>query len=140
MKRLSVMCAALLLSALIASSQQGLTLQVQLRYTGSGTVDATHKIFVALWDSPNTEGGPPVAVQSATSKNGTVTFSDVQKAPAYVTAAYDPSGHWDAQSAPPTGASLGVYSKAPPKPDPIAIAPGKPARVTITFDDKVRVP
>jgi hypothetical protein len=140
MKRLSVLCGALLLGALTVSSQQGLTLQVQLRYTGSGTVDATHKIFVALWDSPNFDAGPPVAVQATASKSGSVTFSDIQKAPVYVSAAYDPSGHWDAQSPPPTGASLGVYSKAPPKPDPVAVAPGKPARVTIIFDDTVKVP
>jgi hypothetical protein len=89
MKHLSVMCVALLLGASMVPAQQGLTLQVQLRYTGSGTVDATHKIFVALWNSPELTGGPPVAVQSATSKNGTVTFSDVQKTPAYVRTAYD---------------------------------------------------
>ena len=141
MKRLSVMCGALLLGALIASAQSGLTLQVQLHYTGSGSVDATHKIFVALWDSPEFtgNGAPPIAVKPATSKNGIVTFADVQKVPAYVSAAYDPSGTWDAQSAPPTGASLGMYSKAPPKPDPITITPGKTAKVTITFDDTQKV-
>src|SRR5712664_1678949 len=143
MRRLFAMCGALLLAALITTAQQGLTLEVQLHYTGPGTVDATHKIFVALWDSAgfaNGEGGPPVAVQSATSKNGTVTFSDVQKVPAYVSAAYDPTGNWDGQSGPPPkGASLGMHSKAPPKPDPIDIAPGKTAKATISFDDTVKV-
>ncbi|HEY6390653.1 MAG TPA: hypothetical protein VIX89_05220 [Bryobacteraceae bacterium] len=127
------------------SAQQGLTLQVQLHYTGSGTVDAKHKIFVALWDSPDFSGpnnsGPPVAIQSTTSKNGTVTFSDVQKTPAYVSAAYDPTGQWDGQSGPPpSGATIGMYSKAPPKPDPIAITPGKPAKVTLSFDDSTKMP
>ncbi len=142
MRRLFAMCGALLLAALITPAQQGLTLEVQLHYTGPGTVDATHKIFVALWDSAgfaNGEGGPPVAVQSATSKNGTVTFSDVQKVPAYVSAAYDPTGNWDAQSNPPSGSSLGMYSKTPPKPEPIDISKGKIAKVTISFDDSNKV-
>jgi hypothetical protein len=141
MRRLSVMCGVLLLVALMISAQQGLTLQVQLHYTGSGTVDDTHKIFVALWDSAGftDSGAPPVGVQAATSKNGTVTFSDVKKVPAYVSAAYDPTGKWDAQSPPPSGSSLGMYSKTPGKPEPIDITPGKVAKVTITFDDTNKV-
>jgi hypothetical protein len=140
MKRLSVLCGVLLAGAMVASAQSGLTLQVQLRYTGSGIVDATHKIFVALWDSPNLDGAPPTDIKSATSKNGTVTFTNVKKTPAYVSAAFDPSGHWDGASGPPpTGASLGMFSKAPPKPDPIAITPGKAASVNISFDDKTKV-
>ena len=141
MKRLSAMCGTLLLCALISPAQQGLTLQVQIHYTGSGTVDENHKIFVALWDSADFTAGPPVAVLSTTSKNGTVTFSDVQKSPAYASTAYDPTGQWDGQSGPPpTGASLGMYSKAPPTPDPIELTPGKAAKVTITFDDTAKMP
>ena len=139
MKRLSVLFGVLLVGASIAPAQQGLTLQVQLHYTGSGTVDATHKIFVALWDSEDFNSGPPAEVKSATSKNGMVTFSDVKKVPAYVSAAYDPSGRWDASGPPPNGASLGMYSKAPPKPDPIAITAGKVTKVTLSFDDTAKV-
>jgi hypothetical protein len=116
------------------------TIQVAVNYTGSGTVDASHKIYVALWDSANLDNTQPVAVQSVTSKKGTVTFSDVQKVPAYVSAAYDPSGAWDAQSPPPSGSSLGMYSKTPPQPEPIDVAAGKTAKVTITFNDSVKVP
>lgn len=136
MKRLVAMGGALILVALLAPAQQSLSLQVQIRYTGSGTVDATHKIFVALWDSPDFTGGPPAAVQSTNSKNGSVTFSDLQKSPVYVSAAYDPSGQWDASSPPPPGSSVGMFSTAPPKPDPVNVTPGKIAKVTISFDDK----
>jgi hypothetical protein len=114
--------------------------QVDINYTGSGTVNASHKIYVALWDSSDMSGGPPAAVLSLNSKRGTVTFSDVQKVPAYVSAAYDPSGNWDAQSPPPSGSSLGMYSKNPPTPQPIDVAPGQTAKVAITFDDSAKVP
>jgi hypothetical protein len=145
MKPLTFICGALLFAAgaLMAPAQEGKNLEVQIRYTGSGTVDDNHKIFVALWDSPgfvDGSSGPPVAVQSTNSKNGSVTFTDVQKVPAYVSVAFDPTGKWDAQSGPPpTGSSLGMYSKAPPKPEPINITPGKTAKAAITFDDTQKV-
>src|SRR5215471_9500360 len=137
MKHVVFLC-AFLAAASRAPAQQDLTLQVQVRYTGSGTVDATHKIFVALWDSP--ELGEPTDVKSTTSKTGVVTFSNVKKVPAFVSAAFDPTGQWDASGPPPKGASLGMYSKAPPKPDPIEITSGKVAKVTISFNDATRVP
>ncbi len=142
MKRTIFIWGALLAAGCTISAQQERTLQVQVHYTGSGTVDKDHRIFVALWDSPDfTDGSvPPVAVESTASKDGIVTFSNVQKVPAFTSTAYDPTGQWDAQSGPPpTGSSLGMYSKDPPKPDAIEIAPGKTAKVTISFDDSQKV-
>jgi hypothetical protein len=126
--------------AIAQTSVDKRTIQVEINYTGSGSVNATHKIYVALWDSADPSGGPPTAVQSLDSKKGTATFSNVQKVPAYVTAAYDPTGAWDAQSPPPSGSSLGMYSKNPPTPQPIDVAPGKTVKVSITFDDSAKVP
>ena len=85
-------------------------------------------------------GGPPAAVLSLDSKRGAVTFSEVQKVPAYVSCAFDPTGKWDAQSPPPSGSSLGMYSKNPPNPAPIDVAPGKTVKVSVTFNDSVKVP
>ena len=126
--------------ALAQTSANKRSIQVDINYTGSGTVNASHRIYVALWDSSDMSGGPPVAVLSVTSKKGAVTFLDVQKVPAYVSAAFDPAGAWDAQSPPPSGASLGMYSKNPPNPEPIDVAPGKTVKVAITFDDSAKVP
>jgi len=134
---LFVLCAV---CALAQTSADKRTIQVDIDYTGSGIVNASHKIYVALWDSSDMSGGPPVAVLSLNSKKGTVTFSDVQRVPAFVSAAQDPTGNWDAQSPPPSGSSLGMYSKNPPTPQPIDVAPGKTVKVTITFDDSVKVP
>ena len=126
--------------ALGQTSANQRTIQVDINYTGSGTVNANHKIYVALWDSSDMSGGPPVAVLSVNSKKGAVTFSAVQKVPAYVSAAFDPTGAWDAQSPPPSGASLGMYSKNPPNPAPIDVALGKTVTIAITFDDSAKVP
>ncbi len=134
---LFVLCAV---CALAQTSADKRTIQVDIDYTGSGIVNASHKIYVALWDSSDMSGGPPVAVLSLNSKKGTVTFSDVQRVPAFVSAAHDPTGNWDAQSPPPSGCSLGMYSKNPPNPQAIDVARGKTVKVTITFDDSVKVP
>jgi hypothetical protein len=90
-ERLWVTTGALVLATVFAFAQTGRTIQVDITYTGSGTVNASHKIYVALWDSADFSSGPPVAVKSLDSKNGIVTFTDVPKVPAYVSAAYDPT-------------------------------------------------
>lgn len=148
-KRLSaasgILAAGLLLAVAQPANPQektGSTVQVELNYTGSGTVDENHKIYVALWDSSGfPQGGAmPIAVESTSSKTGTVTFSNVKANPAYTSAAYDPTGKWDAQSGPPpSGSSLGMYSKTPGKPEPIDTSAGKTAKVTISFDDSMKV-
>jgi hypothetical protein len=142
-KRLYTTLGLFVLFAICAVAQTGAdkrSIEVEINYIGSGTVDARHQIYVALWNSSDLSGGPPVAVKSLESKKGTVTFSDVQNVPAYVSVAYDPTGAWDAQSPPPSGSSLGMYSKNPPNPQPIDVAAGKTVKVSITFDDSVKVP
>ena len=142
-KRLCTTLGLFLLLATFAVAQttaDSRTIQVEINYTGSGTVNANHKIYVALWNSSDMSGGPPAVVKSLESKKGTVTFSSVQTVPAYVSAAYDPTGAWDAQTPPPSGSSLGMYAKNPPNAQPIDVAPGKTVKVSITFDDSARVP
>src|SRR5436309_11898370 len=56
----------------VAQTNADRTIQVDINYTGSGTVNASHKIYVALWDSPDFSSGPPAAVKSLDSKKGTV--------------------------------------------------------------------
>lgn len=116
-------------------------LRVRVNYTGSGTVDQQHKVYVVLWDSPafaKGEGVMPAGIESTASKDGTVTF-DVAKSPAYVSSVYDPSGQWDAQSAPPEGSSIGLYSKTPGTPAPITLKSGETTGVDLSFDDSVKM-
>lgn len=124
-----------------AHQQQRRTLEVQVHYTGSGAVSDGHKIYVALWASANfvDSGEAPISVGRAVSKDDVVVFPDVQRPTVYVSAAYDPSGKWDAQTEPPSDASLGILSKDPPKPDAVDLQPGQTVRVTLNFDDSVKV-
>jgi len=118
------------------------TLKVKLNYTGSGTVDDKHKIVVFVFDSPDFMQGNamPVGSQSTPSKNGSVTFSDLASSPVYVTAVFDPAGQYDGMSAPPSGSSLGLYSKTPGTPEPIKIEPGETIEVALGFDDTAKMP
>jgi hypothetical protein len=119
------------------------TLHVKLSYTGSGRVDDKHKILVFLFDSPDfvRGGAAPFASMGATSKDGAVTFNDVAKSPVYVGTVYDPTGQYDGQAGPPpSGSSMGIYSKTPGEPAPVTIEPGKTVSVDVTFDDTVKMP
>ena len=127
-----------------ATDDAGRTLKVQVDYTGAGKIDETHKVYVVLWDTPDfIHGGGimPVALKPATKKDDVVTFDDIKKVPAYISTAYDPTGSWDGQSGPPpSGTSLGLYTKGGATAEPIDIAPGKTVTVKVTFDDTIKMP
>ena len=119
------------------------TLKVKVNYTGSGPVDEKHKIQVFLFDSPDFVQGNamPTGMMMTASKNGTITFTDIATSPVYVAAIYDPTGGYDGASGPPpSGSSLGMYTKEPPKPGPINIDAGKTAEVELPFDDSQKMP
>lgn len=148
--RRSTLLMVLILGALVfgsqparpsAKAQQRRALEVQLRYTGSGTVSESHKIYVAIWATADfvDSGEAPISVARAVSKDDVVVFPDVPRPSVYVSATYDPGGNWDAQSAPPDEASLGVFGKNPPKPDAVDLQSGQTVRVTLNFDDSIKV-
>src|SRR5271157_2736385 len=62
------------------------TLKAKMNYTGAGTVDEKHKIFLFVFDSPNfMQGGSmPIGSGSASAKDGTITVSDLTVSPVYV--------------------------------------------------------
>jgi len=142
----------LLAVALFASAQQdkpaekkaeSKVLKVKLNYTGSGVVDAKHPIFLFLFDSADfMQGGVmPVGAGSATAKDETVSFPDLDQATIYVVATYDPKGEYDGQSGPPpSGSSMGMYQKTPGTPEPIKLEPGKTVEVELVFDDTAKMP
>jgi hypothetical protein len=118
------------------------SLKVKLNYKGAGTVDAKHKIFIFVFDTPDfmQGNGMPVASDSATAKDQTVTFSGLTAPVVYVVAAFDPSGTYDGVSGPPpAGSSMGMYSKEPGKPAPVNLESGKTAEIELAFDDSVKM-
>jgi hypothetical protein len=121
----------------------GGSVHVKLNYAGSGRVDEKHKIWVFLFDSADfvRGGAAPFASKETASKDGTVTFTDVAKSTVYVSSVYDPSGQYDGQSGPPpSGSSLGLYSKTPGQPAPVTVEGGKTVSVDVAFDDAVKMP
>jgi len=147
------LCAAAVVAVLLfmafslpyARAQEGSPLRglrVKVHYTGAGTVDEKHKIVVFLFDSPDfgRRAVMAFAVMSTASKDGTVTFNDVVKSPAYIGTVYDPNpGYADRQGPPPPGSSLGMYSKTPGTPAPVKVEAGKTIDVELTFDDSVKM-
>jgi hypothetical protein len=127
----------------LAAQTDSSKLVVEVNYTGAGTVDDSHKIFVALWDTPDfiKDGSEamPVSIESTSSKTGSVQFDGVQKSPAYVSMVYDPSGKWDAASMPPAGSSLGMYTKDSATPAPIELQPGKTTKISVKLDDSFKM-
>ena len=138
---LGVFLAAVLIQASETSDSR--TLNVTVHYKGTGSVDGNHVIGVAIWDSPTfmepNSHARPTDVKVTKTNDSTVTFSGVSISPVYVTAAYDPSGKWDAVSGPPpAGTSLGMYSKEPGKPESVRIDPGQSASIELSFDDTIK--
>jgi hypothetical protein len=119
-------------------AQESGKLKVTVNYKGAGTVDASHEIFVWLFDTPNiTPDTPPIATNVVTSNGGSVTFSGLPKQ-VYLAAAFDEKGDYDGTSGPPpSGTPTTIYGDAGA---PSAIATGADATVTVTFDGSRRIP
>ena len=121
----------------------GRTLKVKLHYSGPGTVDEKHRIFVFVFDTPDfvrREDAMPIASDSGSAKDATLTFSDISTSPVYLIAVYDPTGGYEGMSKPPAGCSLGIYSQTPGEPGPVVIEAGKTTQVEVAFDDTIKMP
>ncbi len=140
-----LLIALIAFSAPLLKSQDAKTdrvVEVKVNYTGTGTVDEKHKIYIAMWDTGDfmSGGAMPVEIQPVSAKNGKATFAHVATSPVYFSIVYDPTGNWDAQSMPPSGSVFGIYSKEAGKAEPVKSEPGKPASVEIAFDDSMKMP
>jgi hypothetical protein len=141
-RRTFILSGAALVSAMAAETDAA-KLVVQVSYSGSGTVDGSHKVYVVLWDNAGfTKGATsePIAVAGVASKAGAAEFEGLDKNPVFVSMVYDPTGKWDAMSPPPPGSSLGMYSKDPGTPAPVELKPGKTTTIRAAFDDSQKMP
>lgn len=141
LRRVFLMQAAVALTAAAQATSSGTKLAVQVKYTGAGTVDDKHKLFVVLWDSPDfmtQQNSMPIGLKMIDQNGGTATFEDPGKSTVYVSTVYDASGSWDAMSVPPDGDSLGVYSTQPGVPAPIELKDGKTVTIAVSFGDEYK--
>jgi len=134
---------ALLLLSLFAggaaSAQDGGTLEVSVRYTGTeGAVNEERPIIVAMFDNPPAgESARPVGFPQLVQENGvTVTFEDLTTSPVYVVAFFGNP----ASGQPVSGGPLGIYGDSWEEPDGIDITDGDTIEVELRFDDTLRMP
>ena len=114
---------------------------VTVKYTGKGTVDSTHRLWVWLFDNPNI--GPdaiPIGEQSIDKNGGTATFPSVSAKQVYIAIAYDEGGGFMGSGPPPPGSPIALYGAKGPESPAQAVTPGPKAAVTVTFDDTQRMP
>jgi len=111
------------------------SVNVTVKYTGKGIVDATHDIVVVLLPGPTVSpSSEPLGMQSVTKNGGVATFPNVSSATVYVLAVYDDKGTWNQQSGPPpAGTPMGWYM-APKSTAPTAVTPGPKGVAALTFD------
>jgi len=139
---------ALALIALMFATQSwadgnGRGLRVKVTYTGNGTVDGQHRIYVSVYDTSyiGHQGDAPLATLSLTENGQTAAFSGLKKSPVYVFAFFDKAGGCDpARCSPPSGAPAALYGKQMGIADPIEIEEGKTAAIEMTFDDSLTMP
>jgi hypothetical protein len=111
---------------------------VTINYKGKGAVDASHRVWVFVFDTPNIgPGAMPIAMDSV-AKNGAVATFDVAGDKVWIAVAYDESGTMTGDGPPPSGSPIAIYGGNPTAPE--AVVPGAKASVTVTFDDSQRMP
>lgn len=120
-------------------AQESGKLKVTVDYKGTGEVDATHEVFVWIFDTPNIGADSvPIANDVVTANGATLNFSGLPKE-VYIAAAYDEKGDYDGTSGPPpSGTPITIYGDMGVAK---AIATGgADASVSVTFDATVRMP
>ena len=146
--RTCVLMLALLIAAAHVAAQEkqpapaaaGGSVIVTVKYTGKGTVDADHRLWVWLFNTPEIgPGAIPVGEQSIEKNGGVASFTSVADKEVWVAIAYDEKGGFQGSGPPPVGSPITLYgAKAPPdKPQPVV--PGPKAKVSVTFDDSQRM-
>ncbi len=112
--------------------------KVTVNYTGKGTVDASHKVWVWIFDTPNIGAGSQPVDQIALDKNGTVAeFANVSPGQVWIAVAFDQQGVMTGNEPPPSGSPISIHmANGAPAP----VTPGDGAIITITFDETMRMP
>jgi hypothetical protein len=125
-------------AAPLAATAAG-TVKVTIHYTGEGKVDASHKLWVWVFDTPNIGAGSMPLDQIALDKNDVdAVFEGVAADKVWIAAAYDESGAMTGDAPPPTGTPIGILSGKDGA--PLAVVSGAKDATVLTFDDSQRMP
>ncbi len=113
-------------------------LAVTVTYKGKGEVKPGNEIAIFLFDTPTINGeSHPIGMQIVEKNGGVATFRNLP-ATVYIAAVYDEKGVYDQEGPPPTGTPTAIHSdKAGVA---LGVSTGKEAKVTVTFDDAIRMP
>jgi hypothetical protein len=112
--------------------------KITVHYTGKGTVDSSHKIWVWLFDDPNIGAGSMPIDQATLDKNDSeAVFEGVAPGEVWVAVAFDENGVMTGDGPPPTGTPIGILMKDG---KPAGVTPGEKGIATLTFDDTMRMP
>jgi hypothetical protein len=113
---------------------------VTVKYTGKGTVDDTHKIWVWLFDTPEIGAGSiPIAEESLAKNGGTVSFANVTAKQVYIAVAYDEKGGFAGQAPPPPGSPIALYGAKAAEDKAQPVVPGAKGSVALTLTDAQRM-
>lgn len=147
-KVLTIVVAALLASlapgaalnaAPLATHVAAGTVKVTIHYTGKGKVDASHQLWVWLFDTPNIgPGAMPIAQVSLGNNDLDAVFDAVAPEKVWVAVAFDESGGMTGDAPPPTGTPIGILLGKDFA--PMAVVSGSKAAALLTFDDSQRMP
>lgn len=114
-------------------------LTVTVRYTGQGSVDDGHRLWIWLFDTPDI--GPnsmPIHEAFVSTNGGSTTIEGVGPDRVWIAVAFDQRGGSTGNAPPASGSPVGIHAGADGRPTPVDTA----SKVTtlVTFDDSVRMP
>ncbi len=114
------------------------TVKVTINYKGKGTVDAKHRVWVWLFDSPDIgPGSMPIAELSFDGNGRLATFEGIAAPRVWIAVAFDEGGSMVGNQPPPSGSPIGILLGKDGIPQ--SVVPGEDA-VVLTFDDSQRMP
>lgn len=115
------------------------TAKVTITYTGKGTVDGSHRLWVWLFTSPDIgPGSMPIAEMSVDRNGGVAVFEGVMAERVWIAAAFDEQGVMTGNAPPASGSPVAIYVGSDGLPRALALA--DTAEAALTFDDSQRMP
>ena len=141
-KTLLSVAAALVLAGGAVLAQPG-DLQITVDYQGSGTVSTDHQLSVFLFDTPNiSQDSLPIWTGQLAENQKTLTAGDIGASTVWVAVTFDETGGYDPFAGPPpSGSPLAMYSADQTgMPSGVQLTGDQETKITIAFDDTIRLP